>query len=214
MAAIGVSQPDILSLSLNMAAFDLQVKSMILNLVKSNVDAVHFDLVHGMSFWLNTRPIPTVAAPNNWATQVPHVETPVALLKELKELGVVVYIGVMPLSEAGCFLRVCNNFHTHLDLTGTLLYVRPGTIALFPATLPHAGCFRTDPMGNPRLHSVLLLVPHGVTIPPNLGSLANHYFGIGPDVSTAVSIVPPEVNVQKVAMVTPVIKELYHLFGF
>ena len=85
--------------------------------------------------------------------QMPHVDHRGSLQWEWRNQGDIGFIGFMALEPNGMFLRIWPEHKgTEVQHPEYLLYIPPFTLVLVPATLLHAGGFRTSNTGNRRLH--------------------------------------------------------------
>ena len=94
-------------------------------------------------------------------SQVPHVDFSEPQLLWLQKVGALPYVGCMAVSEEGCYLRAISQVNNSPDQPvdpGHMLHIPNGCVFWQPATLMHGGGFRTGPMGNPRMHFLLVLV--------------------------------------------------------
>ena len=93
-----------------------------------------------------------------------HLGLPTQFLKELDGADARAYVGLMPLTDEGSFLRVISS-DDRLDEQdasrneGQVVFIPKGRLFWHPATLLRSGGFRTGPNGNPRMQFVFILLP-------------------------------------------------------
>ena len=93
--------------------------------------------------------------------QISHIDFLKAFVIQAQAIGVRAFVVTHSLSPEGAYLRVHQTF-TEEDPNshnGVLVHVPEGTCFIQPWSMIHAGGFRTGPLGNPRLHTVVFMVP-------------------------------------------------------
>ena len=93
--------------------------------------------------------------------QASHTDFSRNFLKDMKAEGIHAFTSNLPLSEEGVFLRVNRSVQEELPdtLPGQLVYVPQQSMFFHPASMVHAGAFRSGPRGNLRMHFVFFLIP-------------------------------------------------------
>jgi hypothetical protein len=146
-----------------------------------------------------------------WFAQVYHIDFNAEFLIYLwEELGIIVCTILLPMSRLGAWLQVTE--HLEKDPEGSLLFLTEGTISVFPGSLLHAGGFRTDVRGHPRIHGHVFMCPRGTPV-PDIRQLQNHYFRIGRNDPQVVRIYPEEAVPDMRLHATRKVKILYGLCG-
>jgi hypothetical protein len=98
---------------------------------------------------------------DTWNSQFPHLDHQVEKLMELQKAGIHAFLGFLPLKREGSFLRVWPELDEDNveSKKGKLLYLMENCLTIVPATMIHAGGFRTSVRGNPRMHFFFFLIP-------------------------------------------------------
>lgn len=99
--------------------------------------------------------------------QVPHLDFKEQVLNEYRLRGLFPYLVFTSASQAGSFLQVWR------DHTGTLLRIPLGKALILPADTMHGGGFMSDPKGNLRLHSYLIVGAPGRAILSSSSSVSD-----------------------------------------
>ena len=139
----------------------------------------------------------------NFLSQVPHSDFRPQDLAAMEEVGIKVFIALMPLEKGGCFIRVFPGFDPNDAQTyrGRLVFIPYRRILILPAQTLHAGGFRTSGVGNPRMHFYLYLLPQNLEerralqVIPN--EHHNNYINLQEGDTSTLEIFPPETHQRK-----------------
>ena len=116
--------------------------------------------------------------------QLSHMDFDRLFLNELLRLGIRIFVATHSLTDEGAHLRVHESWDDEDEdtLKGKVVFIPGGNVFIQPATMIHAGGFRTGKLGNPRMHYVLFLVPadlHEQDWKPRItATFTQTYFGV------------------------------------
>ena len=169
-----------------------------------------YDFVTMYGYLISSRP-PVGPNQEEWYAQVYHIDFNCQLLIDLwTKHGIIVCTLTLPHSCQGAWLQVTTDLQN--DPECSLLFIPEGNVLVMPGSLLHAGGFRTDVRGHPRIHGYVFICPKGTPL-PDIGELQNHYFGIAQGEPQVVRIHPPETAIGMQQHATRKVKYLQDHFG-
>jgi hypothetical protein len=193
----------------NIAQLNDSIDRMALASIDPNLKAEDFNIFKAFGWMISS--LPAVGEMRKeWYVQVLHTDFSAEYLHQLAILGIIVQTFIYPLSMMGSFLHVADQYDKKPQ--GSLLLLMPGTVTFFPGTLIHAGGFRTDIRGNPRIHGYIFVCPKDVNVPP-MPEQQNLYFGVGVGDNQSFRVHPEDESKPMCAMITKKIQKLQANFG-